>query len=158
MTEEKTGLRTNPTNRLSGEQAQLRIEVKRIANGVFANTPISMETLAETLDSTRMYIWHLLSVESQNFWPITLDMVLAWSRDPDTRDFARRLLIELLANVDAQIDAQQMRLSDLQRFADSPHTAHNRIAATIVQSLAERYGLIPANTTSTAEVVIKIAK
>lgn len=157
MTEEKK-LRSSPNTKLTPEQIAMRAEVKRIANRVHASTSVTMVDLARPLNASKMYIWHLLRVESVNHWPITLDTILVWARDPETQEFARRLLFEMLSHVDAHMDVSQLRLTDLQRFGDSPFPIHNQIAVNVVRDLAERYGLIPANTTNTAEAPIALVK
>lgn len=143
-------------SKFSAKKLRLRVEVKRIARRVLAESDVTIETLGAPIGRQRQDMWNVVTPESDRMHPITLDMVLAWSRCPDTQEFARRLLIEMLSQVDACMDVQKMRLSDLQRFSTSPHLIHNQIAVDVVRDLAERYGLIPANTTTTAELPIPI--
>lgn len=152
MTEEKK----SPGNKLTAEQIAMRVEVKRIANRVHSGTSVTMEELAKSMNTSKMYIWHMFNVDSVK--PITLDAILAWGRYPETQEFARRVLLEMYAHVDAHMDVSQLRITDIQRFSDSPFLIHNQIAVNVVRDLAERYGLIPANTTNTTEAPIALVK
>jgi AcrR family transcriptional regulator len=126
-----------------------RMEVRALVARVYSHSSVSMEKLAAAAGVTRGAIWYLLHAESYDTRPITLELILAWLANPDTQEFARRLLSELIS----MHDVQQLRLIDLMRYENN--TTQSALAVTVVKNLAERYGLIPANQTNTADVIAK---
>ena len=80
--------------------------------------------------------------------PIDLSDVLVLARCPATAEFTRRLLLELLA----ELDASQLRAVDLVRMADSPLPEQREMVIRVLRPLAQKLGLTPTFTVSTAEV------
>jgi hypothetical protein len=140
--------------KLTDEQMKLRLEVRQIARRVYATSGATIRSLGADGSVARMTVWKQVMADDDETLSIPLDVVLAWLREPDSREFARRLLGELIA----QFDVEQLRLVDLYRYADSPHQSQNQTAVTVVKNLAERFGLIPANHTNTLEVTTNVAK
>ena len=80
--------------------------------------------------------------------PIDLSDVLILARCPATAEFCRRLLLELLA----ELDAHQLRVVDLERMADAPLPEQRERVIRVLRPLAIKLGLTPSFTVSTAEV------
>lgn len=84
----------------------------------------------------------------ENPVPIDLSDLLILLRAPATAEFARRLLLELLS----ELDAHQLRAVDLERMATSPMPEHRERALRVVGPLAKKLGVGNGFTVSTAEV------
>jgi glutamine amidotransferase PdxT len=80
--------------------------------------------------------------------PIDLSDMLILARAPATAEFAKRLLLELLA----ELDTHQLRAVDLDRMAESPFPEQRELVIRILRPLAIKLGLVPSFTVSTADV------
>lgn len=128
------------------KREEVRCEVNAIALRVKSEVSCSYQQIANTLGVDERMARNLFHAPTK--MPLRFADVVALGRDPNTAEFARRLLLAALAT----LDTQQLRAVDLTRMASSPLPADREIVVSVLRPLAEQLGLVPMNGTSTAEV------
>lgn len=125
-----------------------REEMRSIVSRVLTESSVRQTDITTALGVKRTSFHRQYVASSEDPVPIDLSDVLILVRHPATAEFARRLLMELLA----ELDAHQLRGVDLARMAESPLPQHRAIVVNVVRPLAIKLGLTPTFTVSTAEV------